>query len=68
MLGLLAVAIAYLLGSIPFGYLLVKWTSGADVRASGSGNTGATNVLRTAGRGVGAATLILDIEIGRAHV
>jgi acyl phosphate:glycerol-3-phosphate acyltransferase len=64
MLGLLAIAIAYLLGSIPVGYLLVKWTSGADVRASGSGNIGATNVFRTSGRGVGAATLILDIVKG----
>ena len=47
---LLALLIAYLLGAIPFGYLLVKWKTGADVRASGSGNIGATNVLRTTGR------------------
>ena len=45
--------IAYLLGAIPFGYLLVKWKTGADVRASGSGNIGATNVLRTTGRAAG---------------
>lgn len=60
----LAVVIAYLLGSIPFGYLLVKWRTGADVRSSGSGNIGATNVLRTSGRAAGAATLVLDIAKG----
>ncbi len=68
MLGLLAVAIAYLLGSVPFGYLLVKWTSGADVRESGRGNIGATNVFRTSGRGIGIATLVLDIAKGFAAV
>ena len=62
--GLLAVLIAYLLGGIPFGYLLVRWTTGKDVRAEGSGNIGATNVLRTTGRGAGIATLILDIAKG----
>jgi glycerol-3-phosphate acyltransferase PlsY len=62
--GLLAVAIAYLLGGIPFGYLLVRWTTGKDVRAEGSGNIGATNVLRTTGRGAGVATLVLDIAKG----
>ena len=45
MLGLLAIAIAYLLGAIPFGYLLVKFTKGADVRASGSGNIGADGTV-----------------------
>lgn len=60
----LAVAIAYLAGAIPFGYLLVKATSGRDVRASGSGNIGATNVLRTSGRVAGIATLLLDIAKG----
>ena len=68
MLGLLAIAIAYLLGSVPFGYLLVKFASGTDVRESGSGNIGATNVYRTAGRGIGTATLILDIAKGFAAV
>ena len=52
---LLVLAIAYLLGAIPFGYLLVKWKTGGDVRASGSGNIGATNVLRTTGRAAGVA-------------
>ena len=61
---LLALLIAYLLGAIPFGYLLVKWKTGADVRASGSGNIGATNVLRTTGRAAGVATLLLDIAKG----
>ncbi len=60
----LALAIAYLLGSIPFGYVLVKWRTGADVRAAGSGNIGATNVLRTTGRAAGVATLVLDIAKG----
>jgi len=64
MLGLLALAIAYLLGAIPFGYLLVKFSKGADVRDAGSGNIGATNVLRTAGRAEAVATLILDIGKG----
>jgi glycerol-3-phosphate acyltransferase PlsY len=64
MITLLAAAVAYLLGAIPFGYLLVKWTTGADVRAAGSGNIGATNVLRTTGRAAGVATLLLDIGKG----
>jgi len=64
MIPLLAVAVAYLLGAIPFGYLLVKLTTGADVRAAGSGNIGATNVLRTTGRAAGVATLLLDIAKG----
>ena len=51
--GLLAILIAYLLGAIPFGYLLTRFTTGKDVRSEGSGNIGATNVLRTAGRGGG---------------
>jgi glycerol-3-phosphate acyltransferase PlsY len=64
MITLLAAAIAYLLGAIPFGYLLVKWTTGRDVRAGGSGNIGATNVLRTSGRAAGIGTLLLDIGKG----
>ena len=46
----LALVAAYLIGGIPFGYLVVRWKTGADVRAAGSGNIGATNVLRTTGR------------------
>jgi acyl phosphate:glycerol-3-phosphate acyltransferase len=68
MTGLLALLIAYLLGAIPFGYLLVLLSSGADVRKSGSGNIGATNVLRTTGRAAGVATLLLDIAKGYAAV
>ena len=64
MMPLLALAIAYLLGAIPFGYLLVKLRTGTDVRASGSGNIGATNVLRTTGIATGIATLVLDIAKG----
>jgi len=60
----LGLAIAYLLGDIPFGYLLVRLTTGRDVRASGSGNIGATNVLRTTGRAAGVATLLLDMAKG----
>jgi len=61
---LLALVSAYLIGAIPFGYLIVKWKTGADVRASGSGNIGATNVLRTTGRAAGIVTLLLDIAKG----
>jgi glycerol-3-phosphate acyltransferase PlsY len=59
-----ALAAAYLIGAIPFGFLVVKWKTGADVRASGSGNIGATNVLRTTGRAAGIVTLLLDIVKG----
>jgi glycerol-3-phosphate acyltransferase PlsY len=66
--GLLAILIAYLLGAIPFGYLLTRFTTGKDVRTEGSGNIGATNVLRAAGRGAGVATLVLDLAKGYAAV
>jgi glycerol-3-phosphate acyltransferase PlsY len=59
--------IAYLLGSIPFGYILVRVFRGEDVRATGSGNIGATNVARKA-PGLGIATLILDAAKGFAAV
>ena len=68
MIPLAVLAIAYLLGAIPFGYLLVKWKTGADVRAAGSGNIGATNVMRTTGRAAGLVTLLLDIAKGYAAV
>jgi len=61
MMGPLAVLIAYLIGAIPFGLLIVRLMTGKDVRESGSGNIGATNVLRTTGRAAGILTLILDI-------
>ncbi len=63
-MNLLATLAAYLLGGIPFGYLLVKWKSGADVRTIGSGNIGATNVHRVAGASVGILTLLLDAAKG----
>ncbi len=50
----------YLLGSIPFGFLLVKFLRGEDIRLTGSGNIGATNVARSGAKGLGIATLALD--------
>ena len=64
MMPLIALVVAYLVGGIPFGYLLVRWKTGEDVREKGSGNIGATNVLRTTGRVVALATLLLDIGKG----
>jgi len=64
MMPLAACLIAYFLGAIPFGYILVKLTTGSDVRSAGSGNIGATNVLRTTGRAAGVLTLLLDIGKG----
>ena len=61
---LVALVVAYLIGGIPFGYLLVRLKTGEDVRSMGSGNIGATNVLRTSGRAVAVATLLLDIAKG----
>jgi glycerol-3-phosphate acyltransferase PlsY len=61
---LLVIAVAYLLGSIPVGYLLVRIFLKRDVRAVGSGNIGATNVLRSGGTGLGAATFLLDMLKG----
>ncbi len=62
--GFLSLVIAYLIGSVPVGFVLVKFTTGKDVRAGGSGNIGATNVLRTTGRLAAVATLLLDIAKG----
>jgi glycerol-3-phosphate acyltransferase PlsY len=58
------VVLGYLLGSIPFGYLLVRATGGGDIRFQGSGIIGATNVARTSGWSVGIATLVLDTAKG----
>ena len=64
---LIAVA-AYLLGSIPTGYLLVRLFRHQDIRSFGSGNIGATNVLRSGGKGLGAATFLLDVLKGSSAV
>jgi glycerol-3-phosphate acyltransferase PlsY len=61
-------AVAYLLGSIPFGLLLMRVFRRQDIRQSGSGNIGATNVLRTGGKGLGALTFLLDAAKGYAAV
>jgi len=64
MIGPLTTLIAYLLGSIPFGYLIVRWQRGIDVRATGSGSIGATNVMRNLGALGFVATFILDAGKG----
>ena len=65
---LLIVAASYLLGSIPTGYLLVRLFRHQDIRQAGSGNIGATNVLRSGGKGLGAATFLLDMLKGCSAV
>jgi glycerol-3-phosphate acyltransferase PlsY len=60
--------LAYLLGSIPFGYLLVRIFRKQDIRATGSGNIGATNVARSGAKGLGIATLLLDLSKAFAAV
>ncbi|HTH53376.1 MAG TPA: glycerol-3-phosphate 1-O-acyltransferase PlsY [Edaphobacter sp.] len=57
---LISIPLAYLLGSIPFGYLLVRIFRKEDIRATGSGNIGATNVARSGAKGLGLLTLLLD--------
>jgi acyl phosphate:glycerol-3-phosphate acyltransferase len=64
----LALAVGYLLGSIPFGLILTRFSGAGDIRAMGSGNIGATNVLRTGRKGLAAATLLLDALKGAAAV
>jgi len=61
---LVAAVGAYLLGSIPFGYVLVRVFRKEDIREKGSGNIGATNVMRSGGKGLGAITFILDVSKG----
>ena len=65
---LIVAAEAYLLGSIPFGYLLVRIFRGEDIRQTGSGNIGATNVARSGAKGLGIATLVLDALKGALAV
>ncbi len=63
-----ALLLGYLLGSIPFGVLLTRFAGAGDLRSIGSGNIGATNVLRTGRKGLAAATLLLDLLKGAAAV
>ena len=65
---LIVALISYLLGSIPFGYLLVRVFRGKDIRQTGSGNIGATNVARSGAKGLGIATLVLDALKGALAV
>jgi glycerol-3-phosphate acyltransferase PlsY len=62
--GLAITLIAYIIGTIPFGVLAARWAGATDPRTQGSGNIGATNVLRVAGKGAAAATLVLDAGKG----
>jgi len=64
----LMLAAAYLAGSVPFGYIVVRARGGGDVREVGSGGTGATNVTRRAGKWAGVLTLALDALKGAAAV
>lgn len=65
---LAAIVLGYALGSIPFGLLLTRFAGLGDIRAIGSGNIGATNVLRTGNKGLAAATLLLDAAKGAAAI
>lgn len=65
---ILALALGYALGSVPFGLLITRIAGAGDLRSIGSGNIGATNVLRTGRKGLAAATLVLDLVKGLAAV
>jgi glycerol-3-phosphate acyltransferase PlsY len=65
---ILLIAGAYLAGAIPFGLLIAKTVAGVDVRETGSGNIGATNVARSVGKTLGIITLVLDAAKGAAPV
>ncbi|MEJ2759236.1 MAG: glycerol-3-phosphate acyltransferase [Anaerolineales bacterium] len=62
------IIVAYLIGSIPFGYLIVKLSTGKDIRTIQSGRTGTTNSMRAAGFFAGLATIILDVTKGAVAV
>jgi glycerol-3-phosphate acyltransferase PlsY len=68
LLYLIVGVVAYLLGSIPFGLILVRVFRDEDIRQQGSGNIGATNVIRSGGKGLGAATFLLDAAKGYVAV
>lgn len=65
---LLLVGVGYLLGSLSFAVLLVRWRTGKDIRTEGSGNAGATNVLRSHGKTLGILVALLDVAKGAAAV
>jgi len=65
---ILCIILSYLLGSVPIGYLIAKGLKGIDIRKSGSGNIGATNVARVVGKGAGLVTLLLDCLKGYVAV
>ena len=65
---LLVLLAAYLLGSIPSGWLAARWLAGIDLRQEGSGSTGATNVLRVVGKGPALVVFVLDVLKGTAAV
>ncbi len=65
---LFLVLVGYLLGSVSFAVLLVRWRTGKDIRTEGSGNAGATNVLRSHGRGLAILVALLDVAKGTAAV
>src|SRR6266404_2042028 len=65
---IIVAAVGYFLGAIPFGFLLVRVFRGEDIRLSGSGNIGATNVARSGAKGLGLATLVLDALKGALAV
>jgi len=64
----LLVTLGYLIGSVPFALLITRWVGGLDIRAVGSGNVGAANVLRSAGRRAAAWTALLDVAKGAGAV
>jgi len=64
----IVIVAAYVIGSIPFGYLIVRMSGAGDVRETGSGGTGATNVSRRAGKAAGILTLVLDAAKGAIAV
>ncbi|HWQ74345.1 MAG TPA: glycerol-3-phosphate 1-O-acyltransferase PlsY [Syntrophomonas sp.] len=61
---IILVIISYLLGAIPFAYIMIRWTQGVDIREVGSGNVGSTNAMRTAGKKVALAALLGDLLKG----
>jgi len=67
-MGILVIVLSYLLGAIPFGYLIPRWTKGVDIRSLGTGNPGTANVFRTVGLGPAIPVGALDIGKGVAPV